>query len=640
MKGIVMMFSVILLMSSFASASFCDDYPNAVVCDDAESGTPTLNGWLAMDGSDIELDYSSDYSYNGAYSIRNSKPESGYNAFALPFGDFGFKYIQMDFYVEDGLNFQELGYNTFPDEQNLYFSWTDAYGYFTGQYGGYYSFAHGNADGETEYPETNVSVSPGWNRLVIIINESDGYRGVFINSILASQEYLSLSTSEIGAVYFSAYSSVNNPNYIYIDNVLVLDYMPSLGPTFCDFNFGEDVLFCDDAEIGDIDFGVWDLSYDETPYYSNEYVINDFRSIYLPAGGGSSGLGMDLEAYPGVYSISFDYYIDAGDGFNVADEQIELYIYDPSTTMSWYLPNGSHSVVIYLNSSELADSPSLYLDGVFLEGFPYCEELPCGSLDSKDLEIYAYEYDAIFDNFLIKSQTFIPCSPNWQCSQYNSCQTNNQITCYSVADLNSCGDSYTGNGSEFISSCVYSTPPQSSVALVTNSSQGPSNIQNVTDLVIAPTIVVTQTTPKIDFTGESINVTAISQPEKIIVTSNLISIDVVANPELNRPARLTMTDIGPGWNIYKDDGYNTKGTTLCPANVCTNIVYNEQLRTLSFDVTGFSTYFVGSYTKDDLKLVVVDGLGKAGASIVSLIELIVIALVLFLIVSFIAKWRK
>lgn len=49
-----------------------------------------------------------------------------------------------------------------------------------------------------------------------------------------------------------------------------------------------------------------------------------------------------------------------------------------------------------------------------------------------------------------------PCIPNWQCSEYTDCiiRPYNHKDCESVTDLNSCGESYTGDYSEFETSCT------------------------------------------------------------------------------------------------------------------------------------------------------------------------------------------
>ena len=51
------------------------------------------------------------------------------------------------------------------------------------------------------------------------------------------------------------------------------------------------------------------------------------------------------------------------------------------------------------------------------------------------------------------------CIPDWSCSGYGFCNTTNQEACVLVNDTNNCGDTYTGDYSEFASqTCDYCTP--------------------------------------------------------------------------------------------------------------------------------------------------------------------------------------
>jgi photosystem II stability/assembly factor-like uncharacterized protein len=51
------------------------------------------------------------------------------------------------------------------------------------------------------------------------------------------------------------------------------------------------------------------------------------------------------------------------------------------------------------------------------------------------------------------------CSPNWTCSAYDSCSINDTQTCTNVTDVNYCGETYTGDYSEFTpQACDYCTP--------------------------------------------------------------------------------------------------------------------------------------------------------------------------------------
>lgn len=51
------------------------------------------------------------------------------------------------------------------------------------------------------------------------------------------------------------------------------------------------------------------------------------------------------------------------------------------------------------------------------------------------------------------------CVPDWSCDGYEACNTSDLRPCNSVTDLNTCGDNYTGNYSEFSPlTCDYCTP--------------------------------------------------------------------------------------------------------------------------------------------------------------------------------------
>lgn len=57
-----------------------------------------------------------------------------------------------------------------------------------------------------------------------------------------------------------------------------------------------------------------------------------------------------------------------------------------------------------------------------------------------------------------------PCTPNWSCSDYADCVSPaNNVSCTNVTDVNSCGETYTGNYSEFeTQECVYPSSSSSS----------------------------------------------------------------------------------------------------------------------------------------------------------------------------------
>lgn len=55
----------------------------------------------------------------------------------------------------------------------------------------------------------------------------------------------------------------------------------------------------------------------------------------------------------------------------------------------------------------------------------------------------------------------LPCTPDWTCTGYDSCLTNDTQNCNAVTDLNSCGNDYMGDYSEFTPQvCDYCTPDE------------------------------------------------------------------------------------------------------------------------------------------------------------------------------------
>jgi hypothetical protein len=208
------------------------------------------------------------------------------------------------------------------------------------------------------------------------------------------------------------------------------------------------------------------------------------------------------------------------------------------------------------------------------------------------------------------------CVAKYHCA-LGTCQTNNQLLCSVVADT-ICNATYPYAPNTFQQACVYPIPqtnPSIEVTTIANGG-GVVDVQNITDMVIKSVYYDTE----VSFVGESINATAINATT-IVVSGREVTINSTAIPELNKSAKITMGRIANGWHIYKDG-------KDCNAPQCTNVVYNKDTETLSFDVQGFSTYYVGTYKKEDLPNIVVDGIGTFMAAIVSYLDLIVITVVL------------
>jgi len=55
---------------------------------------------------------------------------------------------------------------------------------------------------------------------------------------------------------------------------------------------------------------------------------------------------------------------------------------------------------------------------------------------------------------------YFNCTPNWTCDTFGSCNSSNILPCTSVADLNFCGESFTGNITDYDDACIYVPPPE------------------------------------------------------------------------------------------------------------------------------------------------------------------------------------
>jgi hypothetical protein len=81
-----------------------------------------------------------------------------------------------------------------------------------------------------------------------------------------------------------------------------------------------------------------------------------------------------------------------------------------------------------------------------------------------------YQIEISYDNTT-------PCTPLWSCNGYDSCLINDTQNCNSVEDLNTCGDIYSGDYSEFTpQACNYCTSTWSN----TNSSCDTRDLYNLT----------------------------------------------------------------------------------------------------------------------------------------------------------------
>ena len=97
----------------------------------------------------------------------------------------------------------------------------------------------------------------------------------------------------------------------------------------------------------------------------------------------------------------------------------------------------------------------------------------------------------------------------------------------------------------------------------------------------------------INFGNEVLNLTGIVDLDDVVqVAPGVVAIDTSKAPQLNKPAKLTMKGLGLASQpvIFYNPGFGVSGNTVCPSTICKNVQYSSG--TLTFDVTGFSTFFV------------------------------------------------
>ena len=97
----------------------------------------------------------------------------------------------------------------------------------------------------------------------------------------------------------------------------------------------------------------------------------------------------------------------------------------------------------------------------------------------------------------------------------------------------------------------------------------------------------------VDFGDNVLDLTGlVDLDEVILINSTVVAIDSSKAPQLNKPAKIAMKGLGLTSKpvIFYSTGFGVSGNTVCPASICSNIQYSSG--TLTFDVTGFSTFFV------------------------------------------------
>jgi hypothetical protein len=120
--------------------------------------------------------------------------------------------------------------------------------------------------------------------------------------------------------------------------------------------------------------------------------------------------------------------------------------------------NGMNKTCI-LNTYTGTTPTNIFAVGVLLSG----NASGGGGLSSQYIdEIKIYDYAMSESEVLTSYEEYVPelnCTPDWICSGYGACNSSDLQPCNAVTDLNTCGESYTGDYSEFTpQACDFCTP--------------------------------------------------------------------------------------------------------------------------------------------------------------------------------------
>lgn len=204
------------------------------------------------------------------------------------------------------------------------------------------------------------------------------------------------------------------------------------------------------------------------------------------------------------------------------------------------------------------------------------------------------------------------CTPTWQCLSRSTCSVGNVKYCMTIQDQGDCGVIFNESWNNYNQDCIYVDPSAGYTVTATNV----TDLNNVTDVVVESQDAV------VDFGGQELNITNFTT-SVIVVSKKSVYINTAEVPGFDKPATITISGLTLGsYTIFKDNGQ------VCNPPTCVVQSYNANSGILVFNVTGFSGYYVYSYTKGDLQNIVSDGIGTAGAEFVFWIEIIVLVLLI------------
>ncbi len=113
----------------------------------------------------------------------------------------------------------------------------------------------------------------------------------------------------------------------------------------------------------------------------------------------------------------------------------------------------------------------------------------------------------------------------------------------------------------------------------------------------------------IEFKEDNLNLTGTNLDEAIEIKYNFIEVDVEEVPELNVSATLTI------YNVPYDNPVVYMDGSPCPADICTNIIFDTE--NITFDVPHFTNFTTGPLGVDNTSLVIFDQVDSEGGNIVA-----------------------
>ena len=101
-----------------------------------------------------------------------------------------------------------------------------------------------------------------------------------------------------------------------------------------------------------------------------------------------------------------------------------------------------------------------YYTGYLGDGTSTCIDTNWQTAGTFQTATEGYEWNITMAISECTETIIINCTPNWTCDNYDTCNINNTLPCLSVVDLNTCGESFTGNLSDYDEVCVYVAPSE------------------------------------------------------------------------------------------------------------------------------------------------------------------------------------